>query len=470
MAKSTAARPSNSTKTFVSCFDGTGNKFSGLLDCNENFHYHQPGIGTYIVATSESSRFDRLKRWYMKAKDMAIATSLADHVLGGYRFLMRYYTPGDDIFLFGFSRGAYTARFLAEMLDQVGLLSAGNDEMCHFAWKTETFSRPVKPIRILGLFDTMQRNQFPYTARSSARIIRHVVSIEECRAKFRQDLISQDRSNESNRYKHRGRPAKVRLGSSEGEHGSLVVGGQPSLSTPNDHRETLAVPVETRNASQAPMGSYTGEATRATPSVYDISLQATQNRQYSDPNYEDEQDIREVRFAGCHIDIGRRWPLHPGEDAALSHVPLVWMVREAQRAGLQLDETKLEALHCDYTEMLPELPPLKPHIEEILASVSTIDLDSASPATVVIGHHDGSADSEEAINRTDHLDRQLPNPSAPPHQYNTKFLQHLHFAATCGRIYDVLQFDNGASRFEIISWNVMEYLPFRCMDLQEDGS
>lgn len=40
-----------------------------------------------------------------------------------YKFLMRYYTPGDDIYFFGFSRGAYTARFLAEMLDHVGLLS-----------------------------------------------------------------------------------------------------------------------------------------------------------------------------------------------------------------------------------------------------------------------------------------------------------------------------------------------------------
>lgn len=41
----------------------------------------------------------------------------------------------DDIFLFGFSRGAYVARFLAEMLDHVGLLSAGNEEMARFAWK-----------------------------------------------------------------------------------------------------------------------------------------------------------------------------------------------------------------------------------------------------------------------------------------------------------------------------------------------
>lgn len=46
--------------------------------------------------------------------------------MAGYRFLMRYYTPGDDIYFFGFSRGAYTARFLAEMLDHVGLLSVSD--------------------------------------------------------------------------------------------------------------------------------------------------------------------------------------------------------------------------------------------------------------------------------------------------------------------------------------------------------
>lgn len=45
-------------------------------------------------------------------------------ILADYQqFLMRYYSPGDHIYFFGFSRGAYTARFLAEMLDHVGLLS-----------------------------------------------------------------------------------------------------------------------------------------------------------------------------------------------------------------------------------------------------------------------------------------------------------------------------------------------------------
>ena len=70
----------------------------------------------------------------MKAKDSAIGSSFDQHVVGGYRFLMRFYSPGDAIYIFGFSRGAYIARFLAEMLDYVGLLSHGNEEMVHFAW------------------------------------------------------------------------------------------------------------------------------------------------------------------------------------------------------------------------------------------------------------------------------------------------------------------------------------------------
>lgn len=150
-------------------------------------HYYQPGIGTYVVSNSLShtSLGARIRSWYLKAKDSAVGSSFDQHVVGGYRFLMRFYNPGDDIYFFGFSRGAYVARFLAEMLDYVGLLSHGNEEMVVFAWKAfsmwqsrqsdqtedhqekrremyrfmkgfrETFSRPVKSIRFLGLFDTV---------------------------------------------------------------------------------------------------------------------------------------------------------------------------------------------------------------------------------------------------------------------------------------------------------------------------
>jgi uncharacterized protein (DUF2235 family) len=46
---------------------------------------------------------------------------------------MRYYGTGDQIYIFSFSHGAYTARFLAEMLDDVGLLPTGNEGVVNFA-------------------------------------------------------------------------------------------------------------------------------------------------------------------------------------------------------------------------------------------------------------------------------------------------------------------------------------------------
>lgn len=43
--------------------------------------------------------------------------------------LLMHQITDEDIYIFGFSRGSYIARFLAEMLDYVGLLEAGNEEM-----------------------------------------------------------------------------------------------------------------------------------------------------------------------------------------------------------------------------------------------------------------------------------------------------------------------------------------------------
>jgi uncharacterized protein (DUF2235 family) len=56
---------------------------------------------------------------------MLSRTTFDHHVIAGYKFLMRYYKPGDKIYIFGFSRGAFTARFLARLVTELGLLSKG---------------------------------------------------------------------------------------------------------------------------------------------------------------------------------------------------------------------------------------------------------------------------------------------------------------------------------------------------------
>ena len=55
------------------------------------------GIGTYVHSNtySHTSIFTRLYSWFQKARDSAIGSSFAEHVMGGYKFLMRYYSQGD---------------------------------------------------------------------------------------------------------------------------------------------------------------------------------------------------------------------------------------------------------------------------------------------------------------------------------------------------------------------------------------
>lgn len=83
-------RPTRPRNKFVLCFDGTGNKFSGTdadsnilkiyrmldRDGDDQYHYYQPGIGTYVTRASGSmtrtSRYERFKSWYAKAKDSAV--------------------------------------------------------------------------------------------------------------------------------------------------------------------------------------------------------------------------------------------------------------------------------------------------------------------------------------------------------------------------------------------------------------
>ena len=58
-----------------------------------------------------------------EAADKAVAWNLREHLEDAYRYLANTYAPGDKIWLFGFSRGAFSARALAGMIQQCGLIS-----------------------------------------------------------------------------------------------------------------------------------------------------------------------------------------------------------------------------------------------------------------------------------------------------------------------------------------------------------
>jgi uncharacterized protein (DUF2235 family) len=102
-----------------------------MHDRDEQMVYYQPGIGTWAAPGVHG----RIKRWVAMTVDLAVAWYLPEHVMCGYEFLMNNHLPGDKICMFGFSRGAYTARALAGMLHCVGLLPKANSEQVPFAYR-----------------------------------------------------------------------------------------------------------------------------------------------------------------------------------------------------------------------------------------------------------------------------------------------------------------------------------------------
>lgn len=110
-------------KRLIFCFDGTWNK----LD---------PALATNVVLTAASiERTDRNGVSQIIHYDEGVGTTELEKVRGGvlghgllenlreaYRFLIFNYDPGDEIFVFGFSRGAFSARSFIGLIRQVGPL------------------------------------------------------------------------------------------------------------------------------------------------------------------------------------------------------------------------------------------------------------------------------------------------------------------------------------------------------------
>lgn len=223
-------------KHIVICCDGTGNEFGEansnvikiyqMLARNANglVAYYHPGVGTM---GSKNALTDVGKVW-TQVRGLAFGYGLSENIADAYRFLMQTYEPEDRIFVFGFSRGAYTARALCGMLQMFGLLAAGADAQIPYALRLfkrgnsrffsglharsnkfeiakafkHTFCRDCKPY-FAGLWDTvssvgwildpigLKPGGLPYThSLEDVAVIRHAVSIDERRAFFRQNLVA----------------------------------------------------------------------------------------------------------------------------------------------------------------------------------------------------------------------------------------------------------------------------------------
>ncbi len=315
-------------KQIVLCLDGTSNTVRSadntnvlrtyqLLDRTDparQISYYQPGVGTF----SSSGAWTPAGRRLSKLLGLGFGLGLRQNLGDAYAFLMANYEPGDDLYVFGFSRGAYTARALTGMLAAFGLFRPGAENLIPYAiaamsggnpdtaprtgpaasptggdppragataqsrdtddplWSlvfeyADTFARRGAnggisvPVRFLGIWDTVEaagtlRGQivWPYTRHlAHVEIVRHAISIDEWRRPF----------------------------------------------------------------ASYPVSPLTPE-----PGI-------------------EPQDLRQVWFAGVHSDVGGMF----ATGARLSDIPLKWMSQAAVEAGLRVSPAAFETVQRQVT-------------------------------------------------------------------------------------------------------------------------
>jgi uncharacterized protein (DUF2235 family) len=294
------------SKNIVICCDGTGNEINTTIsnvlklfrlvqkDEGQRVYYH-PGVGTVGL----ESTWGQFKQEAWAIRGLATGAGLDEDTLAAYRFLCETYEKGDRIWLFGFSRGAYTVRVLAAFIQVMGLLPPDQIDLAPYAFTSYKnasaksqgagdnkdfldeawhFSRIAGGyhvgIEFMGVWDTVASVIVPrpdkfwfdlqtlvYTRTNpSVKTFRQAIAIDERRRMFRLNRWTQ--------------PQKYR------------------------------------------------------PNIFDGSTAI-------------EQDIRQVWFAGVHCDVGGGYP---ETESAPSKFPLLWMIDQAVACGLRVDRDMVNHL------------------------------------------------------------------------------------------------------------------------------
>lgn len=269
-------------KRLIVCCDGTWNKAdqaSNGQPCPTNvvkLAYRVakrdggvPQIVFYDQGVGTGNAVDRLSGG-------AFGDGLDDNIFDAFRFLVANYEPGDEIFLFGFSRGAFTARSIGGMIRKCGVIKRTSidqyvaamrlyrDANVHPDHESAVKFRgdhsccgtdPVK-IRFIGVWDTVGALGIPLRGLRWLTRRRHV---------FHDTELS-----------------------------GIVQTARHALAI-DEHRAPFAPTLWLEKAK---------------------------------PN----QTVEQVWFAGVHSDVGGGYP-----ETQLSDIPLEWMIREATLAGLAFD-------------------------------------------------------------------------------------------------------------------------------------
>lgn len=264
----------------------------------EQLKYYHPGVGT------EAGLWDRVMGG-------ATGAGLDRNIMSAYHWLCRNYVSEDRVYLFGFSRGAYTVRSLAGLVSLAGLLDLDGVESPDEAWK-----------RVERVF------QRGYRDRRETR---------------------KDWKNQNWKFHSLGGDENLPI------HMVGVWDTVGALGIPND----LAL-LNLLDASDEHMF----HDTRLGPSIQHArhAVALDEIRASFQPTLwinEHGNDLKQVWFPGVHCDVGGGY-----RETGLSDGALKWMIEEAAAVGLGFDEQMVDqiepdargVMHESYTDVFKLLP------------------------------------------------------------------------------------------------------------------
>jgi uncharacterized protein (DUF2235 family) len=299
------------SKNLVLCCDGTANEFAqnntNVLKLYSTLSqvpslqvtYYHPGLGTMEPAGALSTFSRKITMLLGKA----IGYGLENDIRDAYVFLMRNYVAGDNVYLFGFSRGAYTVRAVASLLHLYGLILPGNESLVPYAIRL-----------MLGIERAPQGSKKVGDYFDLARAFKQTMS-QECKPYF--------------------------------------VGVWDTVSSVGWIENPLRLPYVANNPDIA-FGRH-AVAIDERRAFFRTNLWHPS----PDPIKAGPKDLQQVWFAGVHCDVGGGYA---EAESGLAKIALHWMLAEAESKGLVVDPTKRDlVLGLNNTQYVAENPLAAPH-------------------------------------------------------------------------------------------------------------
>lgn len=283
---------------------------------------------------------------------------------------------GDKIYMFGFSRGAFTAKFLARMVNTVGLLCKGNEEMVPFAYRLYQRSLAGDVEEFKDSHPRKSKKEKRKNKKVKLDTNPPIYPLDDDTEHLRQSTDQQETPTPLHDHKYEVAHDELAAFSETFCRKEEVMHcGKTEVSNIKVYFLGIwdcvnSVAVLERNAPVPVPVVGTAHHVRHAVAVderrvkFKAALLAQDLRETDD--HEDHEDIKEVWFPGCHGDVGGGWPAsdnnafdkggymtvwqrvknfwttrkdkEPSKALGcgrlqLSDVPLAWMIREVERVG-----------------------------------------------------------------------------------------------------------------------------------------